>query len=145
MKKSKRSDGLMRVIMTLIGMLFLYAALSTAALGLIGTKDTGFITSVTRHGGERNDYKPGRYNYSMGYTFTTDEGEKMTGFSAWVGDSTYVKASGNSIIPVRYFTWAPFINAIEADAKLSLRQPLFFGIGVFLIWAVNQKSTFKTK
>lgn len=122
----------MRLFLLMIGIGFLYLGVMPMALGFVGEDAPALITSVTRHGGERNDATPGRYNYSMGYRFTTDQGKQIDGFAAWVGDSVYMKASGTSMTEVVYLPALPAINFLKADTKISLRLPIYLAIGGLL-------------
>ena len=54
-----------RILMTIIGILFILNGIVWGMLGVIGEKSTGLITDVRREMGERADSKPGTYTYSI--------------------------------------------------------------------------------
>lgn len=130
---------LMRLFLFLIGMGFLYLGVMPIVVGLVGDVKPALITSVTRHGGDRNDATPGNYNYSMGYRFTTENGETVDGYATWVGDSVYVKTSGTSLTEVVYLPALPAINFLKADTKVTLRLPIYLAIGSLLCALVMRK------
>lgn len=131
-KKPKQPPMLMRIFLFLIGIGFIYLGVMPIVVGFVGEAKPALITSVTRHGGERNDATPGNYNYSMGYRFTTENGESIDGFATWVGDSVYTKALGTSLIEVSYLPAMPAINFLKADTKITLRLPIYLAIGGLL-------------
>jgi len=128
-----------RILLSLLGMAILLYNIGAPLLGLIGERDTAIVTSIRRQGGERNEAVRGRYTYSMGYTFTLPNGREISGTSTFVGNAIYVKADGNSTIPVRYLKTAPFINIPEKETKLSKGHLLGAACGIFIICVVNKK------
>jgi hypothetical protein len=128
-----------RTLLSLLGIVILLYNIGTPLLGLIGEQDTAIVTSIRRQGGERNETVRGRYTYSMGYTFTLPNGREISGNSTFVGNAIYIKADGNSTIPVRYLKTAPFINMPEKETDPSIGHLLGAAFGVFIICVVNKK------
>ena len=139
METSNRKNPVMRILITLLGLAFVFWGFGSVVLGLIGERDTAVITSTRQQGGERSDGKPGRYTYSIGYTFTLPEGKSIHGSTTKIGTAIYFKADGTSTAPVRYLKQAPFINTLEENTKLSMGQFIMVVVGVFLIIVMNKK------
>lgn len=122
-----------KILLAVIGAAFLLWGLSDLILGVFGQKSAAVVTSVRRQGGERSDMKPGRYTYQIGYSFTVPSGRRVEGTYTQIGDGVYQKADGTKSIDVRYFPAAPFINAPEANTRLSARQPVLLAVGALLL------------
>lgn len=134
-----RRDILFRILLSLLGAAFVLWGIGSLALGVFGEQDMAVITSVRRQGGERTDGKPGRYTYSIGYTFTLPNGRKIDSSATKIANAVYLKADGASLAPVRYFKFAPYINALEDNTQLSLGHLILVGTGTFLIIIMNRK------
>ena len=135
---SKSTKILTRLFITMIGAAFVLWGLSTVALGFFGIKGTAVITDIRRELGERNEVMPGRYTYSISYTFTLPNGNKIDGFSRKIGSAIYLKAVGKSKATIRYFSFFPSINALEKDTKPGWGQLILIAIGCFLIFIMNR-------
>ena len=140
MSKSKLSNILTRMFITLLGIGFIIWGVSTLMLGVFGDKGTAVITSIRREGGERNELVRGRYTYNIGYTFILPNGKRMDGNTKKIRDAIYLKADGKSRRAVRYFSFLPHINALEEDTKPGLGQLIFVGIGCFLMYVMNRRN-----
>lgn len=99
-----------RILITLLGIALIIYGVGMAMLGFVGTRATAVITSIRRQGGERDEAVPGRYTYSIGYRFALPDGRIVDGSTTRIGDSVYVKATGTSTAPVRYFAFFPYFN-----------------------------------
>ncbi len=141
MSRKRRESPIPRVLLSLLGAAFILWAVVSLMLGIFGERATATLDSIRRVGGERPEVRPGRYTYSLGYTFTSLEGKEIHGFSTKIGGATFIKANGTGRIAVRYFPAAPFLNAPETDACLSLRHPVLIGTGLLLIVLMNRKKT----
>lgn len=139
MTKPTISKVLTRIFITLLGIGFLTWGISTIMLGLIGETETAVITNIRREQGERDEVIRGRYTYNISYTFTLPNGKNVDGVTKKIGDATYLKADGKSKVTVRYFSFFPYINALEKETKPGIAQLLFIGIGCFLIYIINRK------
>lgn len=137
MKKSKTKT--IRVLITIIGIMFFLRGVTALALGAFGIKDTALITNVRREGGEGSESIPGRYTYVISYTFKLDDGKSIDGFTKKIGDGVFIKHP-NTVTTVRYFSLFPYVNALEEDTKPSISQIIYLAIGIFLIVAMNKKS-----
>ena len=140
MAKSKYSKLLTRLLITLLGIAFIAWGISTIMLGFFGDKCTAVITSIRREGGERNEAIRGQYTYNISYTFTLPNGKTVNGDTKKVGDATYLKADGKSKTAVRYFSFFPYINALEKDTKPGFGQLILVAIGCFLIYIMNRRN-----
>ncbi|SDY63253.1 hypothetical protein SAMN05660462_00523 [Proteiniborus ethanoligenes] len=139
MKKKKiRSIGI-RILITVIGIMFILWGLSTLALGAFGVKETALITNVRREGGERSEATPGRYTYVVSYTFKLEDGRSIDGFTKKISDGVFIKHP-NTVTAVKYFSFFPYINALEEETKPGLSQIIYLVIGGFLIVAMNKKT-----
>lgn len=124
-----------RLFITLIGAAFILWGICSILLGVIGERATAVVTDIRREGGERTDVLPGRYTYSIGYTFILPDGREIDGSAKKIGDGVYMKADGSSTVPIRYFLNFPYVNAMEKDTGMRtgpLILIFFGGILVFL-------------
>lgn len=128
-----------RIFLTVVGAALILVGISNIALGIAGRRTTAVVTSIRREGGERTDGKPGRYTYSIGYTFTLPDGRKINGASKRISDSVYLKADGSSTARVRYFEAFPYLSAMETDTGLGLGQMVMIVIGAGVIAMVNPR------
>lgn len=108
-------------------------------MGIVGARDTAVITSIRRQGGERDEAIPGRYTYSIGYTFTLPEGKQVDGSTTKLAGAAFIKPDGSSTAPVRYLVCAPFINVLEAETKPTIGNLMTVGIGILMIVLINRK------
>ncbi|MCL6559996.1 MAG: hypothetical protein K6U74_14645 [Firmicutes bacterium] len=129
-----------RLLISLLGLALMLWGISTVTLWFAGESATAVITSIHREGGERSDGKPGRYTYSIGYTFTLSDGRRVDGSAKKIGGAVYVKADGTSTAPVRYLKVAPFINTLEENTRPSFGQPALVVAGILLIIVMNRKN-----
>ncbi len=128
-----------RFLITLLGIALILMGITEIALGLIGESTSAVVTSIRREGGERDDGKPGRYTYNIGYTFTLPSGKEINGFSKKIDDSVYLKADDKSNIRIRYFSAFPYINTPQNDARFGAGQLTLILTGLFLIFLMNVK------
>lgn len=135
-----RAKVLPRLLLSLLGVALVLWGLSSVMLWFAGEKADAVITHIRRQGGERNEVTPGRYTYIISYTFTLPDGRLVDGYVSKIGNAVFVKASGKSILPIRYFLAAPFINEPEKDTQPSLGQLVLVATGVFLIVAINRET-----
>ena len=128
-----------RILITLLGMALIIYGVGMAMLGFVGTRATAVITSIRRQGGERDEAVPGRYTYSIGYRFALPDGRIVDGSTTRIGDSVYVKATGTSTAPVRYFAFFPYFNALESHTAPGIGQLIVAAAGVFIVFAENRR------
>ncbi len=140
MVKLKFSKLLTRIFITVLGVAFIVWGISSIMLGFFGQKESALITDIRREGGERNEAIRGRYTYNISYTFTLPNGKIVNGFTKRIGDSIYLKADGKSKAMVKYFSFFPYINALEQDTKPGLGQMILIAIGCFLIFIMRIKN-----
>jgi hypothetical protein len=128
-----------RILITLLGIALIIYGVGMAMLGFVGTRATAVITSIRRQGGERDEAVPGRYTYSIGYRFALPDGRIVDGSTTRIGDSVYVKATGTSTAPVRYFAFFPYFNALESHTAPGIGQLIVAAAGVFIVFAENRR------
>lgn len=126
-----------RFIITLIGVSFILLGIAWGMLGFLGEKTTGIITDVRREMGERTDSKPGRYTYSIGYSFELPGGKLIYGNAKRVSDGVYIK-NQNMPVTVRYFEIFPHINALEGNTGFNLGNVIMILAGCVLVVVVNK-------
>ncbi len=131
---------LKRIFITLLGIAFIIYGVGMAMLGLVGTRATAMITSIRRQGGERDEAVPGRYTYIIGYRFELPDGRIIDGSTTRIGSSVYVKATGASTAPVRYFAFFPYFSALESHASPGIGQLIVAMAGGFLVFAANRRT-----
>ncbi|MEA4846702.1 MAG: DUF3592 domain-containing protein [Clostridiaceae bacterium] len=137
--------GLIIVIFTAV--IFIAFGLIRISLGFIGEKETAVITDIRRQGGERDDPKPNRYNYAVGYSFTLPDGKKINGSTYKIGDSVYIKIKNSNagMVNVRYLKAFPQINAIESETGLYMGNIIIIGAGAVMISLIKPRKTRKYK
>jgi hypothetical protein len=128
-----------RILISIIGVALTLWGFGDLALGIRGDRATAVITSIRRQGGERDDARPGRYTYQIGYSFAAADGSREDGSFTETQNALYQKADGTATIAIRYFPAIPRINAPEKNTHLSLRQPVLIGAGVVLLMLVTRK------
>lgn len=126
-------------MLSLLGAALILWAVGSLALGLLGERTAAVVTNIRREGGERAEFKPGRYTYNIGYTFTLPGGKEIHGYTKKIGDAVYIKADGTAKVTVRYLKAAPFINTLEENTRLSPGQPFLAGMGTLLIILINHR------
>ncbi len=134
-----RRHTIPRILLTILGIAMIALGAGRLALGIVGEQGIAVITSIRRQGGELTTVaKPGRYFYHIGYSFNLPDGRIIDGWTARIGDSTYIKADGKSTMTVRYLKVLPVVNTPESSTRLSLGQPVLIGLGIFLIVVMNR-------
>lgn len=128
-----------RIFITLLGIALMVYGVGMVMLGIVGARATAVITSVRRQGGERDEAVPGRYTYSIGYRFALPDGRSIDGSTTKIGSSVYVKATGGSTAPVRYFKSFPYFNALESHTTPGIGQPIVAIAGGFIVFAENRR------
>jgi len=128
-----------RILITLLGIALIIYGVGMAMLGFVGTRAIAVITSIRRQGGERDEAVPGRYTYSIGYRFALPDGRIVDGSTTRIGGSVYVKATGTSTAPVRYFAFFPHFNALESHTTPCIGQLIVAIAGVFIVVAENRR------
>jgi len=130
--KKNVSGFIIRIMMTLLGVAFILWGVSSALSGFIGEEAAALITDIRREGGERTDGRSGRYTYNISYSFSLPDSRIVNGFSKKIGDSVYIKAAGKSMTKGRYFSFFPYINAMEKEAGIKPGQIILIAVGGFL-------------
>jgi hypothetical protein len=130
-----------RIVISLIGFSLILMALSTLALSFWGVSAIANVS--TRRVGGSDPGRPAnqRYEWSVSYTFRDASGKIHNGHSTKRGGDMGVTIGKT----VRYFPFAPYINALEKEATLNWSQPLYFGLGYFLIVVMNRKKKKKAQ
>ncbi|MDD2467802.1 MAG: hypothetical protein PHI97_27810 [Desulfobulbus sp.] len=139
-RKNKPNGGqrVGRIFILLIGLLFISWGLLSVGLGLFGERGEAVITHIRREGGERNETIRGRYTYVVAYAFTLPDGRRVVGSTKKIGGAVYLKATGTSRKPVRYYDFFPYINALEEDTGLRTGPLVIFFVGGLLIWFMQR-------
>ena len=146
MKRSGSNKKIVvRFFITLLGIAFIFWGLASMTLGYIGEKGTAVITNIRREGGERNEIQRGRYTYNISYTFNLPNGRSVNGLSKRIGDATFLKADGKSKASVRYFSFFPYINALEKDTRPGAGQFILVAAGCFLVFIINRRKNIVVK
>jgi len=133
------SKWVARILISLIGAALIFWGGAQLLLGIAGAKSDAVITGIHRQGGERNEVIRGRYTYSIGYVFPLENSEIVDGNTTKIGGAACFKADSADRFPVRYFKFAPCINAPEEDTRPSAGQPTLMLAGMFLIIIMNRR------
>ncbi|MDD4089475.1 MAG: hypothetical protein PHP29_07270, partial [Tissierellia bacterium] len=96
----------------------------------------------TRRFGGADDGRPinQRYEWSLDYTFKDKDGKTFSGHTTRRGSDISVKTDSR----VYYFSFAPYMNALEKEAEPNMGQPLLIGTGLFLLFVMNKKNRRQT-
>lgn len=127
----------MRILITIIGIMFILYGIVWSMLGIFGEKSTGLITDVRREMGELNDSRSGRYSYSIGYVFEIPNGDTINGFTKQISDGVFIKHP-NTEVSVRYLKIFPYINSLEQNAGFDFGKIIMILIGSVLVVIVNK-------
>lgn len=137
-KQIKSTSIFWRVMISLIGISLILIATSNIFLFFFGENATAQITK-RRYGGSTGREYNIRYSWAIDYTFKDEKGIIYGGHTTKYGNDMTVNLSNK----VYYFTRAPFINALEYEVSPNLGQLFVMAIGVFLIYAMNNKKKSK--
>ena len=134
--KKKETSIFWRIVISLVGIALIVIAVSNLLLYFFG--EHAAVSITTRRYGGADDGKPAdkRYEWYIDYTFTDKEGETHSGHTTRRGSDMSVDVSDTCVY---YFTFAPFINALENEAKPGVSQLIFVVLGVFLFYIMNRK------
>jgi len=127
-----------RILLSLLGAALLLWGATHLLLAFCGAPVSATITSIRRVGGERDEATPGRYTYSIGYTFLLPNGQTVDGSTTQIGDAIFLKATGAGIVTVRYLTLLPAVNALEEDT-ISAGPVILMLTGGVLIFFTNRQ------
>lgn len=134
-----RSALIPRLLITLLGISLILMGIAELFLGFAGERAEAVVTDVRREGGERTDSKPGRYTYSIGYTFTLSDGRAINGYAKKIGDAVFLKEDGKATVPIRYLAAFPYISFMEKDTGVGSGQLTLILAGGALVFFMNRK------
>jgi hypothetical protein len=130
---AKKPAVFWRAIISFIGLFLIVNAVLNILLFTFGDITAARIEK-RRFGGSNDAYPASsRYEWSVMYEFTDDDGNQHTGYTRRRGSDLSVHVENE----VRYFSFAPSIHALRDEAVLSLGQFVAAGIGCFLVYVVN--------
>lgn len=122
-----------RILMAVVGILFLGYGMMLAALFFFGTTVEARLTSYRQEMGERNEVIPNRYTYHFGYSFTV-HGRDYSGTGQRVAGPVHLKPGPDATITVKYLPCCPFISSDTEDGKEGHRILVMLGIAFLLFW-----------
>ena len=138
--KCKPSKLFWRIVISAVGVSLILIAVFNFTLYFIGESALGSV-STRRFGGASDQYQPNqRYEWSVDYTFTDENGVVYSGHTTRRGSDISVKTDSR----VYYFSFAPYMNALEKEAEPNMGQPLLIGTGLFLLFVMNKKNRRQT-
>jgi len=133
--KRKPSKLFWRIVISAVGVSLILIAVFNFTLYFFGELALGSV-STRRFGGASDQYQPNqRYEWSVDYTFADKNGEVHNGHTTRRGSDLPPKIESRAY----YFTFAPFINALESEAQPNIGQPLLIVIGIFFLLVMNRK------
>lgn len=132
---SKSPKLFWRIIISAVGAALIFITVSNLALYFFG--ETASVSVTTRRiGGADDQYEPNqRYEWSVDYTFTDKKGVSHSGHTIQRGGNLPPKTDSRAY----YFSFAPFINALESETQPNIGQLLYILIGIFLLLVMNRK------
>lgn len=135
--KGRDRPGLfLRVLISVVGAALVLLAVVRLSLFFFGDIAAADV-NVRRVGGV-NDGRPAkeRYEWSLDYTFRDKAGKMYDGTTTRRGSDISVDTDGW----VYYFSFSPYINALESDAEPNFTQLLLVIIGAFLVYIINRRN-----
>jgi hypothetical protein len=134
-KANKHVKLFWRVAITAVGAALILIAVSNLALYFFGMSAPAAVS--TRRVGGANDGQPPnrRYEWSVDYTFRDKNGLEHSGHTTLRGGDIPPKTDRR----VYYFPFAPFVSALESEAKPNTGQTVMAALGVLLIFVMNGK------
>lgn len=141
-KKQKKQTSLFwRIVITAVGVILILLAVLRLLLFFFGTSAVADV-NVRRQGGANGGAPGQRYEWAVSYTFTDHNGTERSGYAVYRGSDYSVNVGSR----VYYFSFAPFLHALENDAEPGLSQPIIAALGILLMLAMNKrKKTSKKK
>lgn len=136
----KKSNVFWRVAISLVGAALILLAVSRLLLFFFGETAGASITTDRRGGANDGAAVNQRYEWSVDYTFVDQDGNTHSGHTTRRGSDMSARVTDKIVY---YFTFAPFISALESDASPGLSHLIFVVLGVFLLVVMNKKK--KTK
>ncbi|MDI9564524.1 MAG: hypothetical protein QM301_10115 [Bacteroidota bacterium] len=130
--KQSRKGGRGRIVILLIGLLFLAYGLMLVSLLFFGISTEARLTCYRRQQGERNEVIPNRYTYHFGYEFTVD-GKLFSGTGQRVAGPVYLKPGPGATIRVKYLPGCPFISTDTEYTKEGPRALLILVVAALLL------------
>ncbi|HBL83454.1 MAG: hypothetical protein A2Y17_04160 [Clostridiales bacterium GWF2_38_85] len=131
-EQSKAVKIFWKIFISLIGILLIFIAINEVALGIFG-KTAIATVSTRRVGGSNNNEPPERqYDWSVDYSFMVD-GNEYNGHTTHKGSAMSVNYDNQ----VHYYSFAPIINSIDANAIPSFGTFIMIGLGIFLLIIMN--------
>lgn len=133
--KCKPSKLFWRIFISAVGAALILIAVSNLALYFFG--ETASVSVTTRRvGGADDQYEPSmRYEWSVDYTFMDKNGVSHSGHTTQRGSDLPPRTDSRAY----YFSFAPFINALESETQPNIGQLLYILIGIFLLLVMNRK------
>ncbi|OQB13028.1 MAG: hypothetical protein BWY15_01992 [Firmicutes bacterium ADurb.Bin193] len=131
----KAKDIFWRIVITTVGVMLIVLALSRTALFFFGETAPATFSARRVGGADHDRTSSQRYEWSISYTFTDKYGRQQSGVSTRRGSDLSVKTGER----VAYFSAAPFISAIADETEPDGGKLLLLGLGLLLIWAMNNK------
>jgi hypothetical protein len=132
---SKTSNLFWRIAISAVGLALIVLAAVNISLFFWGESTSAKVTTRRFGGSDPGRSSGHRYKWSVDYTFTDKQGVVHSGHTQRQGSDFSVKAGDK----VYYFPFAPFISCLEEEAKPNWAQPVYVGLGVFLLWVMNGK------
>jgi hypothetical protein len=136
-KAHRKSPLLPRIVVFVVGLLLTLYATLIPLLPFIGARANGEITVIRRELGDRQDPRPNRYSYSVGYEFPLPDGRIIAGNTKIIGSATSAGMSkGRS--GVYYLPALPYLNALEKDAAFDFGKIALLAAGILLCFASSR-------
>ena len=136
-KAHRKSSLLPRVVVFVVGLLLTFYGTVIPLLPFIGARASGEITVIRRELGDRQDPRPNRYSYSVGYEFPLPDGRIIAGNTKTIGSATSAGMStGRS--GVYYLPALPYVNALEKDATFDFGKIALLAAGILLCFASSR-------
>ncbi|MGE5327956.1 MAG: hypothetical protein ACM3KR_00405 [Deltaproteobacteria bacterium] len=130
-------DAFSKLVIILIGLLFIFAGVKDPLLGIIGKSTTGVVTETKKHvesSKKKNNNNLTNKNYDVKYSFSTPDGKSHSG--SYLKTEVYNAASlpnKNSLIYIRYLQALPNINTASDNTSPSLATLGYLALGVVII------------
>jgi len=131
-------DAFWKVVIILIGVLFIFAGIKDPVLGIIGKTTTGVVTETKKHvesSKKKNHNNLTNKNYDVRYSFSTPDGKSHSGsyLKMEVYNTAYLPKK-NSLIYIKYLEAFPEINTPSNNVSPSWATLGYTALGVVIIF-----------
>lgn len=129
-----QSDLFWRFALSILGLVLILIAIARVTLFFAGEITMAEVNTRREGGAKTGRVSSQRYDYSVDYSFVTPNGVTYDGHTVRRGSDIGVTVEKK----VYYFSFAPYINALEKEAEPGFSHLILFAAGAFLLFVMNK-------